>query len=900
MSARASFRVIPAAIVLVSVPLLAGPVAAATDFVHCAPFVTEGPSALATAAERDSTRQARFAGGTRVSGSGTGAIAPMRAAGLNGTWEELIPKAAASNASNMIVDPARDRLVLFGQSGYREYSNDVWVRPLSDDRIAWTLLTVPGPHPGATIAGTSIRDPVRDRLIIYGGAPADGVWAMSLSGTPAWTRLAAGGDGPASRQGIVGVYDPDGDRMIILGGYGGVPTTTMDVWAFALGDGSGWSRLTVSGVPPGNRSDYVAIYDSLRHRIVLFSGLNYPDADVWALSLRGSLAWEQLHPVGDSPPQLGQAAAAYDPVHDLMVVYGGVESGVGALEDAWVLRFADVPTWSHVAPAVRPVARNSPCMVYDGPRDRFVMFGGGISDTWSLTLTPSPAWKLLEADSGIPYPLYLTAALYDSTRHRLLRYGGHLIYFVHGTQFGAESNELWGMTAGEFARWTQVRGNAAGPPLGGMSMILDPVADRLITYGGYSSYDGTFGDLWQTSLSDTTGWKPLDALGTVPPARELHAGVADPVRRRLFVFGGRGFQGVINDTWMLDLNGPPQWTQLDSTAITPPPRLGHSAVYDPVGDRILMFGGLNNDSGTLGDTWQLTLGGTPAWSRVVFPVSPPPRAFAAMVYDSRRQRIVLFGGRDPLGQPLRDTWYLPLGSGAGWVLGDSSGTLPQPRWGEAAVYDPDQDRLVLSDGTVDPCGYPAVLWELMTFRFSDPVPTPLVLRRVERHPQSVTLEWQAGPEASFVGTIERRTESGSWSVLSPVTPDATGLVRFDDHGMSPGVRYAYRVRWSVGPAASTTEPVWVDVPPLRFALDRLPNPVSQGLAVSLSLPDAAEARLEVFDVAGRRFASRRVGELGAGDHVVQLGARGSLAPGMYVIRLTRAGESRVAHVAILH
>lgn len=865
--------------------------AAGTEFFRCAPFVTQGAAPLGTSPERDSTRRPPLASATHRAPS---------TAGLDGIWEELIPKAAASNASNMIVDRARDRLVLFGQSGYQVYSNDVWVRSLSDDRVPWTLLEVAGVHPGATIAGTSIRDPVRDRMIVYGGSPADGVWSLSLSGTPAWTRLAAGGDGPGSRQGIVGVYDPDGDRMIIIGGYGGVPAAGNDVWAFALGDASGWSQLAVSGTPPGGRSDYAAVYDSNRHRIVMFSGLNYPDADVWALTLGGPPAWEQLHPAGDSPPQLGQAAAAYDPVHDRMVLYGGVQSGVGALEDAWVLQFGDVPTWTHLAPVPRPVARNSPCMVYDEIRDRFVMFGGGISDTWSLTLAPDPAWKLLETDSGIPYPNYLTAALYDSTRHRLLRFGGHAHTFIHGTQYGWESDQLWGLTDHGFTHWTQLRSSTAPPPLGGMSLVLDPPGDRVITFGGHSSATGTFGSMWQASLSDTSGWRRLYALGTIPPARDLHSAVIDPVRRRMFVYGGRTSERIMSDTWQLDLNGRPRWARLDSTALAPPPRLGAGAVLDPVGDRIVLFGGLNLDSGTFDDTWQLSLSGTPAWSRLLFPRSPPPRAFAAMVYDSRRQRIVLFGGRDAFGQPLRDTWYLPLGSGAGWMLGDSSGTLPDARWGAAAAYDPDEDQLVIVDGTHDPCqDFPVALWQTFAFRFSGPVPTPLTFVRVERHPLSVTLEWRGAAEPSFAGTIERRTESAPWTALSPVTRDAGGIVRFDDHDTSPGARYAYRVRWSVGASASTTEPVWVDVPALRFSLELPANPALRGLVVSFSLPDASAARLDLLDVAGRRRVSRPVGELGAGDHLLQLAAPGTLAPGMYLVRLTRGEESRVARVSII-
>jgi len=75
---------------------------------------------------------------------------------------------------------------------------------------------------------------------------------------------------------------------------------------------------------------------------------------------------------------------------------------------------------------------------------------------------------------------------------------------------------------------------------------------------------------------------------------------------------------------------------------------------------------------------------------------------------------------------------------------------------------------------------------------------------------------------------------------------------------------------------------------------------SPGAGVVLSLPDAAPATLEVFDIAGRRLWSREVGGLGSGEHVVRLGDRASLPAGVYLARLVRGDRTATARVIVIH
>ena len=80
------------------------------------------------------------------------------------------------------------------------------------------------------------------------------------------------------------------------------------------------------------------------------------------------------------------------------------------------------------------------------------------------------------------------------------------------------------------------------------------------------------------------------------------------------------------------------------------------------------------------------------------------------------------------------------------------------------------------------------------------------------------------------------------------------------------------------------------LPALRLHAIR-PNPVRGALHVSFSLAGDAPARLEIFDLAGRRLVNRNVGDLGRGPHALRLDVSRKLEPGVYFLRLTQ-GEQK--------
>ena len=105
----------------------------------------------------------------------------------------------------------------------------------------------------------------------------------------------------------------------------------------------------------------------------------------------------------------------------------------------------------------------------------------------------------------------------------------------------------------------------------------------MVVFGGYTTiWPGPvyFNDVWVLSLSGNTAWKsfPID---DGPSPRIRHTAIYDPVLDRMVVFGGSDqLWDYKNDVWAMTLSGSPVWNQLIPSATPPSARNGHSAIYD--------------------------------------------------------------------------------------------------------------------------------------------------------------------------------------------------------------------------------------------------------------------------------------------------------------------------------
>lgn len=183
-------------------------------------------------------------------------------------------------------------------------------------------------------------------------------------------------------------------------------------------------------------------------------------------------------------------------------------------------------------------------------------------------------------------------------------------------------------------------------------------------------------ELRVTCAQDSRGGSAVAARTcTAPPARQHGAMAYDPVARRLVLFGGlRGDGAPLADTWEWD---GLRWSAPQTPDVEAPvARSGHALAFDPRRGRLILFGGEarpasqqeQDSSGLLDDTWEY-LGSGQGWRRLEGGPRPPARRFAAMTTgplsaapsgDQKRQGVVLFGGQGGEGdrppQALGDTW----------------------------------------------------------------------------------------------------------------------------------------------------------------------------------------------------------------------------------------------------
>jgi hypothetical protein len=125
------------------------------------------------------------------------------------------------------------------------------------------------------------------------------------------------------------------------------------------------------------------------------------------------------------------------------------------------------------------------------------------------------------------------------------------------------------------------------------------------------------------------------------------------------------------------------------TLSRPSPRSGHGMAFDSRRSRIVLFGGSDSTFQRLGDTWEWDSRG---WTRVELS-GPPARSDFAMTFDMRRGRVVIFGGRLASGLG-HDTWEY---DGARWMRIDTLG--PPARALASMAYDEARGRVVLFGGS---------------------------------------------------------------------------------------------------------------------------------------------------------------------------------------------------------
>jgi hypothetical protein len=474
-----------------------------------------------------------------------------------------------------------------------------------------------------------------------------------------------------------------------------------------------------------------------------------------------------------------------------------------------------------------PEGRMDHVMVADPLGGRLIMFGGmngpGYDDIWELRPDADWIWRPLAALGDGPPAAAGQGAIYDPEQRRLVVFAGQ----VGPTSF---LNDVWELDlAVEVPTWSLLEIAGTPPsPRRSPAVVYDPVSHRLLAYGGYDG--GILGDMWALDLyaeawveldpgpqtpgprlhpavvfdldakrlvlmggwgdgddhddvwvygcAGIPGWAELQPAGERPAPRYGHAGYLDPWTGDLIIHGGEG-QSMLDDVWRLELGVEPAWSPVVLDGNRPCPRRGHTAVNCLEFGEAIVFGGYTGETPYyVADTWQLQLGDAPAWTELE--AWEGRRSGHAAVYDPQEQRLLVVGGArvDGLGN---DVWQLTLDQAPTWSRVAMTGTspaVPEPRYGHSLILDPVQHRLVLFGGYVDGLSgdtwalslQPAVEWRRLEFIGPTPPPRTEHTAIYDAPNQRMVIFGGAGATGSLQDT---------WALTFDETPswqpiDATG------------------------------------------------------------------------------------------------------------------------------
>jgi hypothetical protein len=308
---------------------------------------------------------------------------------------------------------------------------------------------------------------------------------------------------------------------------------------------------------------------------------------------RAQLNWFQP----GNPAARGGAAMAFDAAANTTILFGGFGGNDNPdLGDTWAL---DVGGWFQLSPANSPPARSGAGMAYDAATKTLVLFGGNsrngagdLNDTWLFNGT---TWTEVFPAHVPPARRWDTQGMaYHAPSGKVVLFGG----------VNADGSIFFGDTwTWDGTDWTQ-QAPAHSPSGRRAPLVYDAATGTVVLFGGEGGYGGPlYGDTWTWNGTD---WRQRFPFSS-PPARSMASMAYSASLRRLVLFGGSGAGSTapfFTDTWVWDgIN----WKQ-QSPAVTPPERYAFGMVYDPRGQAVMLFGGLDlNDSVLLGDTWRLAL-----------------------------------------------------------------------------------------------------------------------------------------------------------------------------------------------------------------------------------------------------------------------------------------------------
>ncbi|HEX6810519.1 MAG TPA: hypothetical protein VF384_02745 [Planctomycetota bacterium] len=392
----------------------------------------------------------------------------------------------------------------------------------------------------------------------------------------------------------------------------------------------------------------------------------------------------------------------------------------------------DGSQWSQAGGGPPPPSSGG--MVYDGARDRLVLFTGSSCWEWDRHTWRQLTFTVLPPSRGE------FGFAYDPLRQRALLFGGYA---------WAHLQDTWQYDG---AQWTQLAPMQQPAPRQRQAMAFDPVRERIVMVGGWGfnalgQLRAIHNDEWEWDGQD---WQCVQ-FDRRPPFADPVGMAEDPVGGGVLLTT----RAVSSSTRMWRWNGA-DWFPHSPGSVAP--TNVEAMCSDPGRGAIWCF-----DSGLVSRTWRFDGN---AWQQLAPANSPSPRSGAAIAFDRARNVVVLFGG-DNYSATFDDTW---LWDGVDWSQ-PSPAHRPPPRYNHTMAFDPISNRVLMCGG-VGGLSQPTWAWDGTDWtNLGQPVSTGFTLRMVEHRARGSVMLWNGtGPTKEWNGT--------AWTLWSATMPAHLQAARY--------------------------------------------------------------------------------------------------------------------------
>ena len=299
------------------------------------------------------------------------------------------------NGHNMVYFKPSKSIILFGGADEKKVYGDTW----SFSHGMWRKITDAGPSP-RTFPAMVMAD---NYILLFGGNAVlfgndknpvhylDDTWKFEDS---AWKRIETAPHPDARAEAAIS-YDPIRKKVVLFGGrMAGEKWIAGDTWEF---DGNKWKQINKNGPTP--RSGAVMAFDSRLKQVILYGGnpvitteKDY-NGPMWSWD---GINWNHID---TSIPLIFNSCMAYNTNDNFMLRFGGW-TGKERINDTWVYKDK---VWQQLDLKIAPAARNHAVMVYNPNKNSFYLYGGHDGDNvfGDMWIFKKEIWTLLFAEQPL-------------------------------------------------------------------------------------------------------------------------------------------------------------------------------------------------------------------------------------------------------------------------------------------------------------------------------------------------------------------------------------------------------------------------------------------------------------------------------------------------------------------